>query len=141
MKKTRRARSEPRCASYMYEILRGAWPLTRQVYTVEEVAQRYGVHRDTAYKGIRSGDPMYPRAEPAGDGPRPRLLIRRDEIAACDRRRLEFYRTTPSWHKLFREVDAVPPPRRSARAVLAEAGLLREAAAPDVRPSRGRGRR
>jgi hypothetical protein len=119
-KKRRSAASERRCAQRMYEIGRGMWRLTQATYTVEEVAMRYAVHRDTAYKGIRSGDPMYPHAVPAGDGPRPRLLVPREEIAKCDRRRIAFYVTTPSWFRLFRELDAVPPPRRSARAILAD---------------------
>lgn len=110
--------SEMRSAMRMHEILKGHHPLTQDTYTVQEIADRYDLHRDTAYKAIRAGDPMLPRAEPLREGIRPRLVIGRAAVAACDWDRVTFYRTTPSWHTKF-VVGAPPaPPRRSARAVL-----------------------
>lgn len=112
--------SEFRCAQRMKFIRNGGHPLTEANYTVLDVAERYDVHRDTAYKGIRSGDPMFPEARPTGYGRRPRLVISREAIEICDRNRLAFYRTTPSWHDNFVPGSPAAPPRRSARAVIAE---------------------
>ena len=110
--------SERECAKRMYDIQLGSIRLTYEDYEVSEVAARYGVHRGTAYRGIRRGAPMYPDAKRIGDGPRPRLIVSRDAVEECDARRIAFYKTTPSWLHLDGLGFKKPPPRRSAQAIL-----------------------
>ena len=110
------SKSEERCARRMKKILDGKYPLEdKPLFYVYEVAERYGVHDDTASKGIRSRNPLYPLAHPLGTGPRPRIAISRSEILACDKRRIKFYQTTPSWMKNFENFDGTFPTRISAR--------------------------
>lgn len=112
--------SERECANRMYSIAHGSNRLTYSDYQVEEVAERYGVHRDTVYRGIRSGDPMYPDAQRLGNGPKAGIVVLKEDLEACDERRIAFYKTTPSW-MLFEGLDfKKPPPRRSARSLLME---------------------
>ena len=110
--------SEAQCAYQMSLIGDGYLPLEEEIYYVCDVADRYRVREDTVFKGMRSGDPMYPRSHPLGNGPRPRIAITRKEMKLCDERRLAFYETTPSWIKRFGPSPEVFPPRISARALL-----------------------
>jgi hypothetical protein len=110
--------SEVICAQQMYSIARGGSPLTYPDYTVEEVAHRYRVTRDAVYRGIRRGDPLYPKATRQGNGPKAPLVITRAAMKACDVRRIKFYKTTPSWFKLDGREGQKPPARRSARDLL-----------------------
>ena len=103
----------------MHLILQGRFPLDDGEYTVDDVAERYGVHRDTVYKGVRAGAGLYPRTQRKGSGPKAWLYFSRAEIEACDKDRLEFYRTTPSWSELFGAGAAAAPARRSARDLIA----------------------
>ena len=116
--------SECTCAQRMYEILAGYHQLTYDEYDVSEVAERYGVHRDTVYRGVRRGDPMYPDAVGIGNGVKPRLVVSVEALRASDFRRLAFYKTTPSWQKLIGLEFTKPPPRQSARSVLARLSNL-----------------
>ena len=128
----RDAKSEPRCARRMRAIELGRFLLTKAWYTAIEVAERYDVHDQTVYKGARLGQALYPVATAVvtadttavvtaeGTGERPRIKFSREAIEACDRARLLFYKTTPSWHQMMRS-DAPAPRRRSAAAVIAEA--------------------
>ena len=110
------AKSEEQCARIMRKIQEKQRPLDKKaVFFVYEVAERYGVHMDTAFKGIRSGDPLYPRSHPLGTGPRPRIGIFREEIVECDKRRIKFYKTTPSWIKNYEDGDGTFPKRISAQ--------------------------
>ena len=103
------SKSEEQCARRMKMILDKQYPLEKKsVFSVYEVAERYAVHIDTAFKGIRSGDPLYPRSHPLGTGLRPRVGIFREEIVDCDKRRTKFYKTTPSWIKNYEEGDTFP---------------------------------
>jgi len=110
--------SEEKCAYQMKRILDGELPLDEDEYWVIDIAERYHVHIDTAFKGIRRGDPMFPRSHPLGDGPKPRIAIARAEVQSCDERRLTFYRTTPSWIRAFENGSDDFPRRKSARALL-----------------------
>lgn len=110
--------SEQRCARHMYCIMRGWTPLKLPTYTVDEVAERYGVHRDTAYKGIRARSPMFPAAQRKNDGPRAWLSVTREALEQCDRDRLAFYKTTPSWYRKYVKGSPAAPPRRAARMVI-----------------------
>lgn len=114
------AASEVICAQRMMSISRGGNPLEYEEYTVEEVAQRYGVTRDAVYRGIRKGSPLYPEAEKGGDGPKAWLVISRQALRACDARRIVFYKRTPSWLKLEGQGWVKPPKRISARELLGE---------------------
>ena len=108
--------SEEQCARRMKDIFDKKNVLEQKsTFFIFEVAQRYGVHLDTAYKGIRSDDPLYPRSHALGNGTRPRIAIARDEIIACDERRIKFYKNTPSWCKNYEEFDGKFPIRISAR--------------------------
>ncbi len=122
---TGNARSEPRCADQMLRIAQGLAPLMKRDYTVLEVAERYAVHFDTVYKGVRRGDPMYPLAVRSGPGSRSALKFSRSAIQTCDQARIDFYRTTPSGTVLFCGAFAVVPPRRSARIVISETQTAR----------------
>ena len=115
----RGAKSEPRCALRMRQIELRRFPLTQAWYTAFEVAERYEVHFQTLYKGARVGHALYPVATAEGTGDKPRIKFSREAIEACDRARLLFYKTTPSWHEMMRS-DVPAPPRRSAAAVVAE---------------------
>ena len=108
--------SEAQCAQRMKGILDKKTQLENKLnFFVHEVASRYGVHIDTAYKGIRSGDPLYPLSHALGAGARPRIAIAREQIIACDKRRIEFYKNTPSWCKNDEDFDGTFPIRISAR--------------------------
>ena len=89
-----------------------------------DIAERYHVREDTVFKGIRSGDSMYPRSHPLGSGPRPRIAITREEVAACDERRLAFYKPSPIWIRHYECTMEVFPARKSARALLDYPGQL-----------------
>lgn len=95
-------------------------PLTQAWYTAFEVAERYEVHFQSVYKGARVGHALYPVATAAGKGPRSRIKFSREAIEVCDRARLLFYKTTPSWHEMIESDASLAPPRRSAAAVIAE---------------------
>lgn len=123
--------SERKCAQRMHSIDAGCNFLHYDEYEVAEVAERYGVHRDTAYRGIRRHDPMYPDAVPQGNGSKPRLVVSREAIEACDARRIAFYKTTPSWLYLEGLDFMSPPPRRSARALMADMHELPQRQQPD----------
>lgn len=114
----RGAKSGRRCAGRMRAIELGQFRLKLAWYTAFEVAERYEVHFQTVYKGARLGDELYPVATAEGTGKRPRIKFSREAIEACDRARLLFYKTTPSWHEMMRINDPAPP-RRSAAAVIA----------------------
>ena len=129
MKQAKRA-SERRCAYRMYEIKAGHYRLMEDKYELVDVAERYDVHRDTVYRGVRRGDPLYPDAVLLGNGPRPRLMVMREALKACDTRRIAFYKTTPSWLKLDGLDDVKPPTRLSARMLLAPMHNLRHRAPP-----------
>lgn len=95
----RNPNSEVACALRMREIeIKAKWmTLSKPFYDVHEVAERYYVHVQTVYRGMKAKDPMYPFPETIGNGPRPRLRVSREALEACDQRRIQFYRTTPSW--------------------------------------------
>ena len=114
----RGARSEPRCALRMRQIELGRFPLKEAWYSAIEVAERYDVHDQTLFKGARVGHALYPVATAVGTGRRPRIQFSREAIEACDRARLLFYKTTPSWHDLLK-INEPAPRRRSAAAVMA----------------------
>ena len=102
----------------------GRQTLVKEWYTAFEVADRYEVHFQTVYKGARPGQALYPVATAVvtakGTGKKPRIMFSREAIEACDRARLLFYKTTPSWHEMMRS-NVPAAPRRSAAAVIAEA--------------------
>ena len=123
----RGAKSEPRCALRMRQIELGRFPLTQAWYKAVEVAVRYDVHEQTFFKGARVGHALYPVATAEGTGDKPRIKFSREAIEACDRARLLFYKTTPSWHEMMRS-DVPAPPRRSAAAVVAEGEVGKGAA-------------
>jgi len=106
----------------MAEISRGQHPLVGELFTVQEVADRYEVHRDTAYKAIRAGHVLYPEAIEDGVGPRPRLLVWRQAVEACDERRLTYYRTTAAWHGMSGNGIKPPPRRVSGKRAIEAAG-------------------
>lgn len=112
-----RQSSEEKCAYQMKRIQDGELPLVEDEYWVIDIAERYHVHIDTAFKGIKRGDPMFPRSHPLGNGPRPRIAISKEEVEACDERRLEFYKTTPSWIRAFENGRDDFPQRVSARSL------------------------
>jgi len=116
----RGCKSELRCARRMRLIEQGRFPLNDAWYTALEVADRYEVHVQSVYDGIRFGHALYPVADAKGDGPRPRRQFSLEAIEACDRARLLFYKTTPSWHEMTGSDASRAPPRRSAAAVIAE---------------------
>lgn len=116
----RDAKSERRCARRMRVIELGQFRLQRPWYSVFEVAERYEVHFQTLYKGARVGHALYPVTTAEGKGPRSRIKFSREAIEACDRARLLFYKTTPSWHEMMGFDASLAPPRRSAAAVIAE---------------------
>ena len=119
--------SERRCAHRMHLIMRGRRPLDEGTYTVDEIAERYDVHRDTVYKGIRAGSPLFPRAGRKGAGPKAWLYFTAESIETSDRNRIAFYKTTPSWHGLFGAGASAAPVRRAATQVIQ---------APDKAPRR-----
>ena len=95
-----------------------------------DVAERYDVDRDTVCRGVRRGDPLYPDAVLLGNGCRPRLMVTREALKACDARRIAFYKTTSSWLRLDGLDDVKPPPRLSARVLLAPMHNLQHRAPP-----------
>ena len=116
----RGCKSELRCARRMRLIAQGRFPLEEAWYTALEAANRYEVHVQSVYDGIRFGHALYPVAVASGDGPRPRRQFSREAIKACDRTRLLLYKTTPSWHEEAGFDASRAPPRRSAATVIAE---------------------
>lgn len=102
----------------MHGIMRGRFPLDFDVFTVNDIAERYDVHRDSVYKGIRAGSPLFPRAGRKGAGPKAWLHFTLESIRTCDQNRLTFYKTTPSWHELFGAGASAAPVRRSATKVI-----------------------
>lgn len=119
--------SEMRCARHMFLILRGHYPLDQDVYNPDDIAARYGVRPDTVYRAVRAGDPLYPVAYRKGVGPKAWLFFSREAVEKCDRDRLAFYRTTPSWHAKYMANPTPAPPRRAAKVVIAEVGKGRKA--------------
>ena len=116
-----------RCARHMFLILRGHNPLDQDAYNPGDIAARYGVRPDTVYRAVRVGDPLYPVAHRKGVGPKAWLFFSPEAVARCDRDRLAFYRTTPSWHAKYMADPTPAPPRRAAKVVIAEAGKGRTA--------------
>ena len=110
--------SERRCAHRMHLIMRGRRPLDQGIYTVDEIAERYDVHRDTVYKGVRAGSPLFPRPGRKGAGPKAWLHFTAASIETSDRNRIAFYKTTPSWHDLFGAGASAAPMRRAATQVI-----------------------
>ena len=116
----RGARSEPRCARKMRLIEQGKFPLEKSWFKAREVSERYEVNLQSVYDGGRVGHVLYPECVADGVGKRPRIKFSREAIEACDRRRLVFYKTTPSWYQMRKNDASLAPPRRSAAAVIAE---------------------
>lgn len=112
------AASERRCANRMHQIMRGGFALDEDTYTVDDIAERYDVHRDTVYKGIRAGSPLFPQASRKGPGPKAWLHFTMASIRTSDRNRIAFYKTTPSWHELFGGGASAAPVRRAATKVI-----------------------
>lgn len=110
--------SERRCAYRMHEIMRGGFALDEDIYTVDDIAERYDVHRDTVYKAIRAGSPLFPQASRKGSGPKAWLHFTTASIQTSDRNRVAFYKTTPSWHDLFGDGASAAPVRRAATEVV-----------------------
>lgn len=102
----------------MHEIMGGGFTLDEDAYSVDDIAERYDVHRDTVYKGIRAGSPLFPQASRKGSGPKAWLHFTRASIQTSDRNRIAFYKTTPSWHELFGDGASAAPVRRSATKVI-----------------------
>lgn len=98
----------------MYSILQGNHAIQDAEYDVTDIAERYCLHRDTVYKGVRAGSPLLPKPHRKGVGPRAWLYFSADAVQTCDRNRIYFYMTTPSWHELFGDGASAAPPRRSA---------------------------
>jgi len=111
----------------MHLIMQGRRELDGGIYTVDEIAVRYDVHRDTVYKGIRAGNPLFPHAGRKGAGPKAWLHFTTESIETSDRNRIAFYKTTPSWHDLFGAGASAAPVRRAATQVIK---------APDKAPRR-----
>ena len=85
-------------------------------YEPVDVSERYDVHRDTVNRGVRRSDLLYPDAVLLRNGCKPRLMVTREALKACDTRRIAFYTTTSSWLRLHGLDGVKPPPRLSARA-------------------------
>jgi hypothetical protein len=111
--------SEQRCARRMRLIEQGHLPVDTNEYGVGDIAERYEVHRDTVYKGVRAQSPLFPQGSRKGSGPKAWLYFSPEAILACDLRRIAFYRTTPSWHEYFGKGASAAPARRSAKALIA----------------------
>ena len=97
----------------------GLLPVDQPFYEVADVAARYGVHEKTVYAGMKAADPLYPFPVCRRPGTSTRVFVVMDEIHACDKRRIQFYRTTPSWLELGDLERLKKSVRRSARDVLA----------------------
>ena len=110
--------SERRCAERMLSIQRGWFPIDDGEWSVDDIADRYQVHRDTVYKGVRSRSPLFPKASRKGTGPKAWLYFAPEDIRERDQNRIAFYQTTPSWKVLTGQEAKAAPPRRSARDVL-----------------------
>lgn len=82
------------------------------------MAERYDVHRDTVYKSIRAGSPLFPQANRTGAGPKAWLRFNAEAIRKSDWNRVAFYKTTPSWHELFGKGAAAAPVRLAATKVI-----------------------
>ena len=63
----RGAKSERRCALRMRQIELGSYRLDKPWCTPLEVADRYEVHVQSVYDGIRFGHALYPMAHAVGD--------------------------------------------------------------------------
>lgn len=103
----------------MREIELGRFLLTEAWYKALDVAERYDVHEQTFFKDVLVGHALYPVATAEGTGERPRIKFSREAIEACDRARLLFYKTTPSWQQMTGSDPSSVPRRRSAAAVIA----------------------
>ncbi len=114
----RNTESERRCAERMLAIQRGWYPIDSDEFSVDEIADRYQVHRDTVYKGVRSGSPLFPKATRKRTGPKAWLYFSSEDVRDCDQNRIAFYQTTPSWKVLTGQEAKAAPPRRSAKEVL-----------------------
>jgi len=110
--------SEVRCVERMMAIERGRLPISDEPYSIDGIADRYSVHRDTVYKAVRSNSPLFPVARREGDGPKAWLYFDRAAIEVCDAARLKFYKTTPSWHARMGDGPGAAPPRLAARVVV-----------------------
>ena len=75
---------ERRCAERMLSIQRGWFPIDDGEWSVDDIADRYQVHRDTVYKGVRSGSPLFPKASRKGTGPKAWLYFAPEDIRECD---------------------------------------------------------
>ena len=106
--------SERRCAQRMYAIKLGRIPVEGGDYTVDEVAERYDVHRDTVYKGVRACSLLFPQADRKGAGPKAWLHFTSKSVETSDQFRIAFYETTPSWHEFFGDGASAAPARRAA---------------------------
>jgi hypothetical protein len=111
--------SERRCAQRMHAIMEGIVPLVDADYNVEEIAERYVVHRDTVYKGVRAGSPLFPKPHRKGTGPKAWLYFSAAAVQESDRNRILFYKTTPSWHEVYGDGATSAPRRCSAADVVA----------------------
>ncbi|MES2785759.1 MAG: hypothetical protein V4684_09870 [Pseudomonadota bacterium] len=107
--------SEVVCTNQMRQIETGGDPIQDELYNVHDVALRYGVTRDAVYRGVRQVNPLYPKPKRQGKGPKPALFFKPAAVKACDHRRIQFYKQTPSWRK-FEGLEWEKPPKRiSAR--------------------------
>jgi hypothetical protein len=102
----------------MLSIQNGWYPIYEIEWSVDDVADRYQVHRDTVYKGVRADSPLFPKATRKGTGPKAWLYFTPEDIRQCDQSRIAFYQTTPSWQVLLGQDAGAAPPRRSAREVV-----------------------
>ena len=110
--------SEINCAIRMKMIASGLLPIDQSFYEVADVALRYGVHEKTVYAGIKTENPLFPVSVSRMLGSRSRIYFLMDEIEACDKRRIQFYQTTPSWLESDDPARLKKFLRRSARSVL-----------------------
>jgi len=118
--------SEVVCAYRMRQIEQGRLSVQDVPFLIEDIAERYSVRRDTVYKGVKAQNPLFPEAHRKGAGPKAWLHFTPQSIRDCDARRIAFYRTTPSWHRLFGDGPWAAPPRRSAKDVIATLPMKRE---------------
>lgn len=96
----------------------GHLPVDINAYSVQDVAERYDVHRDTVYKGIQSESPLFPKPSRINAGPKAWVHFTPEAIIECDQNRIAFYKTTPSWHELYGEGASAAPIRLAAKKVV-----------------------